>query len=76
MGTRAGVLQGVRDVENSLPSERVAAARGDDDRESVCYGVRVDDEREHQPVPEGTFRCEPVRTSKSSIQLLVILTCC
>ena len=75
VGTCAGILQGVRDVENSSPSERVAAARGDD-RESVCYGFRVDDEREHQPVPDGTSRREPVRTRKSSIQVLTTLTSC
>ena len=56
----AEVLQGVHDMESSSPPKRVAADRSDDDRKSVCYGVRVDDQREHQRVCDGTSGCESV----------------
>ena len=52
--THTGVLQGVRDVEDSPSSERGATPGSDNDWNSVCNGVRVDDEREHQSVREGT----------------------
>ena len=39
---RAEVLQRVRNVENSSPSERAAAARSCNVRDSVCNGVGVD----------------------------------
>jgi len=44
---RAEVLQGVRDVENSPSSERVAAARGCNVGNSVRDGIGVDAQREH-----------------------------
>ena len=51
---RAGVLQRVRDMEDPSSSERVTASRGGNDRDTVRSGVKVDDEREHQPVRNGT----------------------
>ena len=50
----AEVLQGVHDMESSSPPKRVAVDRSDDDRKSVCDGVRVDDQREHRRVCDGT----------------------
>ena len=43
-------------MEGPSSSERVAAVRCDDDRESVCDGIGVDGKWEHQPVCEG--RCQ------------------
>ena len=42
------VLQGGHNLESTSTSEHIAAARGDHDQESVRYGIRVDDKREHQ----------------------------
>ena len=50
----AEVLQGVRNVENSSPSERVATTRSHNDWDPVCDGVRMDDEWKYQPICEGT----------------------
>ena len=58
--TRPEILQGVRDVESSPSSERVAIARGHNDQGYVCYGVGVDAKREHQSVCEDTSACESV----------------
>ena len=60
MVTGAGVLQRVRDVENPSSPKYITVDRGGDDRGSVCYGVGVDDEREHHPVRRGTSGCESV----------------
>ena len=60
--THAEVLQGVCDVEGSSSSERVATARGYNERDPVCYGVGMDDKRKHQPICEHTPGCESVRT--------------
>ena len=64
---RAEVLQGIRAMEVSSASERVAASRSDDDGDQVRNGVRVDVEREHQRVRDSTSGCESVRTCKLSI---------
>ena len=40
--TFIGVLQGGCGMERTSPSERVAAARSDYDRWSICDGVGVD----------------------------------
>jgi len=58
--THVEVLQGVRDMEGSPSSERVAAARSDNDRESVRDGLGVDAKWQHQPVCEGALECESV----------------
>jgi hypothetical protein len=36
------VLQGRRDMEGSPSSKRAAVIRRDDDRDSICDGIRVD----------------------------------
>jgi hypothetical protein len=36
------VLQGDRDVEGSPSSKRATLIRRDDDRDSICDGIRVD----------------------------------
>jgi hypothetical protein len=64
---RAEVLQGICAVEGSSPSKRVAAPGSDNDRDQVRNGVRVDVERERQPVCHKASGCESVRTCKSSI---------
>ena len=46
--TRAEVLQGVRDVEDSSSSECATTARGHNDRDPVRDGVRMDDKWKHQ----------------------------
>ena len=48
--TFAEVLQGGHNLEVSSASERIATARSDTDRESICHGVEVDGEREYQRV--------------------------
>ena len=69
----AGVLQGVCDVESSQSSKRVAAPRGNNDRDRVLDGVRVDVEWEHKPICGRTSGCETVRTRMFSIQAPVFL---
>ena len=44
------VLQGGHDLEDALPSERVATVGCDNERESVRNGIRMDEEWEHQRV--------------------------
>jgi len=46
-------------MEDPSSSERVAAVRRDDDRESksVCDRIGVDEKREHQHVYEGASGC-------------------
>ena len=58
--TCAEVLQGVRDMESPSPPERVAAPGSDNDRDPVRNGVKMDDEREHQPVCDDTQGSEPI----------------
>ena len=60
--TPAEVLQGVRNVEGSSASQRVAATRGHNVRNPIRDGIGVDDERKHQPICSGTPGCESVRT--------------
>jgi hypothetical protein len=57
---RAEVLQGVCAVEGSSASERVAALRSNNDRDQVRDGIRVDVEREHQPVCDSASGCESI----------------
>ena len=57
---RAEVLQGVRDMEDSQSSKRVATTRSQHGRGSVHNGVGVDDEWKHQPVCKGKRGSEPV----------------
>jgi len=71
--TPAEVLQRVRDVEISLPSERVAVAGSDHVRDSVCDGVGMAAEREHQPVRENALGCKSVRSCMFSVQVSGIL---
>ena len=44
---RVEVLQGVRNMESSPPSERVAVARGDNVRDTARNGVGVDAKRQY-----------------------------
>ena len=53
-GTFVEVLQGGHNLESPSTPKRTATSRSVDDQESVRYGVGVDDEREHQPVCDGT----------------------
>jgi hypothetical protein len=45
---RAEILQGIRAMEGPLASERVAAPWGDNDRNHIRDGVRLDAEWKHQ----------------------------
>ena len=47
-------------MEGPSSSERVAASGGDNDRHPVRNGVKMDDEREHQPVCDDTQGSEPI----------------
>ena len=47
-------------MEGSPASKRVAAPRSDNDRDRVLDGVRVDVQREHNPVRGRTSGCESV----------------
>ena len=67
---RAGVLQRVCDMEDPSSFERVTAPRGGNDRDTVRSGVKVDDEREHQPIRNGTQGSELIRTCKSAFRVL------
>ena len=51
------VLQGGHDVEIPSPSKRAIAGRGDNDRNTVRNGIRMDGEWEHKRLREGTSRC-------------------
>lgn len=42
------VLQGGGDVEGSLPSERAAPVRGDNDPQPICDGIGMDGQWEYQ----------------------------
>lgn len=46
----AEALQGSHDMEHSSSSKRVVAGRCDDERDAVCDGIEVDEEREHQHI--------------------------
>ena len=52
--TPAEVLQRVRNVEESMPSKRVAVVGSDHVGDSIRYGIRVDAKREHKPVRGNT----------------------
>ena len=71
--TPAEVLQRVRNMEISLPSESVAVAGSDHVRDSVRDGVGMAAEREHQPVRENTLGCKSVRSCMFSVQISGIL---
>ena len=72
MITLVEVLQGGHNLEGSSASERAALAGCDNNRESVRYGVGMDDKWEHQPVCEGAPGRESVRARKFSIQTPVM----
>ena len=57
-------------MEDPSSSERVTAPRSSHDWDSVRNGVKVDDEREHQPIRDGTQGSESIRTCKSAFSFL------
>lgn len=59
------VLQGGCDLESPPALECPAANRRDDVRVSICDGLELDAEWEHQRVREGKPRYEPVETARS-----------
>ena len=66
------VLQGGRNVESPPASEYPAADRGYDVRGSVCDDIRLDGERKHQRLREGTPGCQPVGTGGFFTQILTV----
>ena len=62
--TRLGaeVLQGSDDMEYTASYKRIGTGRCDDDRVSVCDGIRVDGEREHEHVCEEKCQRQPTRS--------------
>ena len=68
------VLQGGRGVENPPASERPTTNRSDDDRDSVRNGLRLDGERKHQQLCEGTPECGPVGAGGPFAQNLAVFT--
>jgi len=46
--SHAEVLQGGHDMEDASSSERAAVVRRGNNRDSVCDGIRVDEEWDHQ----------------------------
>ena len=68
--TYTEILQRILDVEGSRSPERTAAAWSDG-QGSVCYGVRVDGQREHQPVCGNTAGCESVRACRSPFNFVL-----
>ena len=55
-------------MEDPPPSKRIAVAGRGNDRESVCDGIEVDGEWQHQRVSEGGGRRRPIRTGILSLQ--------
>ena len=53
----AEVLQGGNDMEHTASYKRIGTSRCDNDRVSVCDGIRVDGEWEHQHVCEEKYQC-------------------
>jgi len=53
------ILQGSHDMENASASERAAADRSDDVRDSLRNDIELDGERKHQRLREGTPGCKP-----------------
>ena len=47
-------------MESSPSPERVALVGGDNEQKPVCDGVRMDDQREHQPVYREARGCESI----------------
>jgi len=62
------VLQGGCDLEDPPASERPVPDRGDNVREPVRDGGRLDGERKHQRLREGTPGCKPVGAGRLLIQ--------
>jgi hypothetical protein len=56
-------------MENPPASERPAADRSDDVRDSVRNGIRLDGERKHQRLREGTPGCKPVGAGRFSFKV-------
>jgi hypothetical protein len=59
-------------MENPSASECPTADRSDDVRGSFRNDIRVDDEREHQRLCEGTPGCKPVGAGKLFVRSLTI----
>ena len=68
--SHTAVLQGGHDMEDILPSERVAPVRRDDDRKSASVrdSIEVDGEWEYQRVPEGASRCQSAEACTFLVQ--------
>jgi len=58
-------------MENPPTSECPSPGRGDNVRESVRDGVRLDGERKHQQFREGTPRCRPVGTGELFVAIIL-----
>ena len=70
----AEVLQRVRNVEISLPSECAAAVGSDYVKDPVCDGIGMAAEWEHQPVRKNTLGCKSFRSCMFSVQISSILS--
>ena len=70
--TRTAVLQRGYDVEDALPSQRVATDRRYHDRVSARDGVRVDGERQCDRICEEKWRSRPVGTRTFFVESLII----
>ena len=68
--SRVEVLQGGCDLENPPASKCPVADRSDHVRVSICDGLGLDAEWEHQRICEGKPRCEPVETGRLPSTLL------
>ena len=67
------VLQGGCDVENPSTSKCAATHWGDDDRDSIRNGIRVDGKWKHEQLREGTSGRSSVRACRCSIRSLVVV---
>ena len=56
------ILQGSCNVEIPAPSQYLVPHRSDNGWVAVCYGLGLDDQRQHQRVFEGESKCRPVRS--------------
>ena len=60
-------------MENPSASEYYAPGRGDYEWDSVCNGLRMDDERQYRRVFESKSGGKPVWAGRFFIQKLVLL---
>ena len=54
-------------MEGSSPPECTAASWSDNDKQPICNGIRMDDQREYQRIHQVACRGRSVRTCRHSV---------